>query len=116
MMGGLKFCYFAGFSRGSPPCLLDYKAKSDFCGFGEGVETKNCLGEEAAGLTRQSVVTQLGCDCLPGPCSLTALTVLEVLICFFTLWSVVGLTGFHTFLVALNQTTNEDVSEVPLFP
>ncbi|NXJ86154.1 ZDHC9 Palmitoyltransferase, partial [Trogon melanurus] len=57
------------------------------------------LSDDTAGLGLFPVCSQ----------SLTILTVLEVLICFFTLWSVVGLTGFHTFLVALNQTTNEDI-------
>ena len=41
----------------------------------------------------------------------TPATIVEALICFFSVWSIVGLWGYHTYLICRNITTNEDVSE-----
>ena len=39
----------------------------------------------------------------------TPASVIEALIAFFAVWSVLGLAGFHSYLVGTNQTTNEEI-------
>ncbi|XP_072316658.1 palmitoyltransferase ZDHHC18a [Eucyclogobius newberryi] len=60
------------------------------------------------------VITHLTLRCHSGKSLIQAIqetpaSVVELGICFFSVWSILGLSGFHTYLVASNLTTNEDI-------
>lgn len=40
----------------------------------------------------------------------TPATVVEAVICFFSMWSILCLCGYHTYLISSEVSTNEDVS------
>lgn len=45
-------------------------------------------------------------------CKTTPASVCIFCICFISVWSILGLAGFHTFLTAVNLTTNEDLKGI----
>uniref|UniRef100_A0AAY4A9J1 Palmitoyltransferase n=1 Tax=Denticeps clupeoides TaxID=299321 RepID=A0AAY4A9J1_9TELE len=55
------------------------------------------------------VITHLTLRAQGGKGLVSALQQSPLVVCFFSIWSILGLSGFHTYLVASNLTTNEDI-------
>ena len=55
------------------------------------------------------LLTQRGCTFVEA-IKQTPATIVEAVICFFSMWSVLCLCGYHTYLIASEVSTNEDVS------
>ena len=45
----------------------------------------------------------------------TPATIIEMIICFFSMWSILCLCGYHTYLISLEVSTNEDVIDIFIF-
>lgn len=46
----------------------------------------------------------------------TPATIVEAVVCFFSMWSILCLCGYHTYLISSEISTNEDVIIISLFP
>lgn len=51
-------------------------------------------------------------DSIIEACKKSPMSFVVFMICFLSIWSILGLAGFHTFLTAVNLTTNEDLKGV----
>lgn len=62
----------------------------------------------ACAVTHIVLITRSGASLLEA-LNITPVSVVVGCICFFSVWSVLGLAGFHTYLTTTDQTTNEDI-------